>query len=65
MNKANKIISIGIDQGTTGTTILAVNEKLQPLADWYKQHAQYRPGTGLLEHDPEKILLAKIQKCTI
>jgi len=56
MNKANKIISIGIDQGTTGTTILAVNEKLQPLADWYKQHAQYRPGTGLLEHDPEKIL---------
>ncbi len=56
MSKANKIISIGIDQGTSGTTVLAVDEKLQPLTDWYKPHTQYRPQSGFLEHDPDEIL---------
>lgn len=49
-------VLIGIDQGTTGTTVLAVDSSLNVVAQWYGQHAQHRPGPGLLEHNPDEII---------
>jgi glycerol kinase len=52
----NPPILIGIDQGTTGTTILAVDRHLNTLESWYGTHAQHRTGPNRLEHDPQEIL---------
>ncbi len=51
---------IGIDQGTTGTTIVAVNKNLDILSLWQRNHDQHRPAPGLLEHDAEEILQAVV-----
>ncbi len=47
---------IGIDQGTTGTTIIAVDKNLDILSLWQRNRDQHRPALGLLEHDPVEIL---------
>jgi glycerol kinase len=56
-----KSLILGIDQGTTGTTVLAFDSSLHVAASWYGQHRQLRPGQGLLEHDPEEILEAVVE----
>ena len=38
---------IGLDQGTTGTTTLLLDETWNVVARGYKEHTQYDPETGL------------------
>lgn len=47
---------LGIDQGTTGTTALLINEKWEVVARGYQEHRQIYPHPGWVEHDPEEIL---------
>ena len=44
MNNSSEEILIGIDQGTTGTTILAVDSGLNVLESCYAAHRQNRGG---------------------
>ena len=46
---------IGLDQGTTGTTTLLLDEKWNVVARGYKEHKQYYPKPGWVEHDPMEI----------
>jgi glycerol kinase len=44
---------LAIDQGTTGTTCLVVDEELVPRGRGYREVPQYFPRPGWVEHDPE------------
>ncbi len=46
---------ISIDQGTTGTTVLILDQKLNVLAKKNKEFPQYYPKPGWVEHDLEEI----------
>jgi glycerol kinase len=46
---------IAIDQGTTGSTVLVLDEKLQVRGRGYKEFRQIYPKPGWVEHDPEDI----------
>jgi glycerol kinase len=46
---------LAIDQGTTGTTCLVVDEELQVLGRGYRELTQHFPKPGWVEHDPEEI----------
>ncbi len=46
---------LAIDQGTTGTTSLVVDDDLRPIGRGYCEIAQYFPEPGWVEHDPEEI----------
>lgn len=46
---------MGIDQGTTGTTVLILDEEWNNIARGYKEHTQYYPHQGWVEHDPIEI----------
>ncbi|HEY4058067.1 MAG TPA: glycerol kinase GlpK [Kofleriaceae bacterium] len=46
---------IAIDQGTTGSTVLVLDEKLQLRGRGYKEFRQIYPKPGWVEHDPEEI----------
>lgn len=46
---------VGLDQGTTGTTVLIFDEKWNQIARSYKEHTQYYPNPGWVEHDPMEI----------
>jgi len=46
---------IAIDQGTTGTTVLVLDEKLAVRGRGYKEFRQIYPQPGWVEHDPEDI----------
>lgn len=46
---------LGLDQGTTGTTALLLNSKWNVAARGYKEHKQYYPKPGWIEHDPIEI----------
>ena len=46
---------MGIDQGTTGTTVLILDEEWNQLSRGYKEHTQYYPKPGWVEHDPLEI----------
>ncbi len=46
---------LGIDQGTTGTTALVLDEQWNLCARGYKEHTQHYPRPGWVEHDPEEI----------
>ncbi len=46
---------LAIDQGTTGTTCLVVDEELQVRGRGYRELPQYFPHPGWVEHDPEEI----------
>ena len=46
---------LAIDQGTTGTTCLVVDENLAILGRGYRELGQHFPAPGLVEHDPEAI----------
>ena len=43
---------IGLDQGTTGTTTLLLDEKWNIVSRGYREHRQYYPKPGWVEHDP-------------
>jgi glycerol kinase len=46
---------LAIDQGTTGTTVLVVDRKLNVIAKKNKEFRQIFPRPGLVEHDLEDI----------
>ena len=50
-----KDLILAIDQGTTGTTVLVVDQKLTVRARGYREFAQIYPQPGEVEHDPEAI----------
>ncbi|MEO6776815.1 MAG: FGGY family carbohydrate kinase, partial [Kofleriaceae bacterium] len=46
---------IAIDQGTTGSTVLVLDEQLAVRGRGYKEFRQIYPRPGWVEHDPEEI----------
>ncbi len=46
---------MGIDQGTTGTTVLILDEEWNQIARGYKEHTQIYPQPGWVEHDAMEI----------
>ena len=46
---------VAIDQGTTGSTVLVFDDKLQLRARGYREFRQHFPQPGWVEHDPEEI----------
>jgi glycerol kinase len=48
-------VILAIDQGTTGTTCLVVDEELHVHRRGYAELPQHFPRPGLVEHDPEEI----------
>jgi glycerol kinase len=46
---------LAIDQGTTGTTCLLVDEELNIRGRGYAELSQHYPQPGWVEHDPEEI----------
>jgi glycerol kinase len=48
-------VLLGIDQGTTGTTCLVVDESLQARGRGYREVAQHYPRPGWVEQDPEEL----------
>jgi glycerol kinase len=46
---------LAIDQGTTGTTCLVVDDELRPLGRGYREVPQYFPRPGWVEHDPDEL----------
>ena len=46
---------LSIDQGTTGTTVLVLDEQLSVLAKVNREFPQIYPRPGWVEHDPEAI----------
>ncbi len=46
---------LSIDQGTTGTTALLINEELKICGKGYHEFQQIYPKPGWVEHDPEDI----------
>src|SRR3954467_6188518 len=46
---------IAIDQGTTGTTVLVLDEQLAVRGRGYQEFRQIYPRPGWVEHDPEDI----------
>ena len=48
-------VLLAIDQGTTGTTCLVVDQELRILARGYREIVQHFPQPGWVEHDPEDI----------
>jgi glycerol kinase len=48
-------VILAIDQGTTGTTCLVVDERLRVRGRGYRELPQRFPRPGWVEHDPEEI----------
>jgi glycerol kinase len=46
---------LSIDQGTTGTTVLLIDKKINICAKVNNEFKQYYPQPGWVEHDPEEI----------
>ena len=46
---------LAVDQGTTGTTCLALDEDLRVVGRGYRELPQHFPQPGWVEHDPEEI----------
>ena len=49
------VMLLAIDQGTTGTTCLVVDDTLQVRGRGYVEVAQHFPEPGWVEHDPEEL----------
>jgi len=48
-------VLLAIDQGTTGTTCLVVDDQLRPVGRGYRAVRQWYPEPGWVEHDPEEL----------
>lgn len=46
---------LGIDQGTTGTTVIIFNKRGEIVSRAYQEFTQYFPKPGWVEHNPEEI----------
>ena len=52
---------LGIDQGTSGTTALALDAGGQPVAQAYRPLASQHPQPGWVEQDPEALLAGLVE----
>ena len=52
---------IGIDQGTTGTSCIALDLKLRPVAQTYRPLASRHPRPGWVEQDPEEVVTTVVE----
>lgn len=50
-----KDLILSIDQGTTGTTVLILDQKLNVLSKKNNEFPQHYPQPGWVEHDPQEI----------
>jgi glycerol kinase len=48
-------VILAVDQGTTGTTCIVVDEELRPVGRGYREVTQHFPKPGWVEHDAEQI----------
>jgi glycerol kinase len=48
-------VILAIDQGTTGTTCLVVDDELRRRGRGYRQVTQHYPRPGWVEHDPDEL----------
>jgi glycerol kinase len=48
-------VLLAIDQGTTGTSCLVIDESLRTLGRGYEELRQHFPAPGLVEHDADEI----------
>jgi glycerol kinase len=48
-------VILAVDQGTTGTTCLVVDDELRPRGRGYRAVPQHFPRPGWVEHDPEEL----------
>jgi glycerol kinase len=48
-------VLLAIDQGTTGTTCLVVDDELEPRGRGYREVPQHFPRPGWVEHDPQEL----------
>jgi glycerol kinase len=48
-------VILAIDQGTTGTTCLVVDQELRPVGRGYVEIPQHFPRPGWVEHDPDEL----------
>jgi len=48
-------VILGIDQGTSGTSCLVLDERARVAGRAYSEHRQHFPRPGWVEHDPEEI----------
>lgn len=51
----NTYFILGIDQGTTGSRCLILNQQWEIHSEGYFEHKQYYPQPGWVEHDPLEI----------
>jgi glycerol kinase len=51
-------VILAIDQGTTGTTCLALDDDLRITGRGYRELPQHFPRPGWVEHDPDEIWLS-------
>ncbi|MBI3131763.1 MAG: glycerol kinase [Acidobacteria bacterium] len=56
-----KDLLIGLDQGTTGTTVLVVDGELKVMARATAPFPQHFPEPGWVEHEPEEIWASVLQ----
>jgi glycerol kinase len=52
---------VAIDQGTTGTTVLVLDESATVRGRAYSEFRQHFPRPGWVEHDPEEIFTVSMQ----
>jgi glycerol kinase len=57
-------VILAVDQGTTGTTCLVVDEELRVLGRGYRELTQSFPRPGWVEHDPEEIWRSVVDAAT-
>ena len=55
------MVIVGIDQGTTGTTVVAYDHMLQPLARAYREVPTRYPAPGRVEQDPEGVVTTVVE----
>ena len=55
---------LGLDQGTTGTTALLLDEKWNQKSKGYTEVTQHYPKPGLVEHDGTELFETLIASCT-
>ena len=51
----HRVVILAIDQGTTGTTCLVVDDELDTCGRGYREFPQHYPRPGWVEHDPEEL----------
>lgn len=54
-DKGMNRLFMGIDQGTTGTTVLLFDEEWNQISKGYCEHTQSYPSPGLVEQDPREL----------